>query len=381
MLPRRGEGHWLDSARAAVLPFLVARAVVIGALVFTTFLVDTLHPGGRAGLRAIGTTRSGLMAWDAAWYERIASLGYARAGRQSLRFFPLYPLLGRYLSFLPGLGVKVALLLVANLCSFAALLLLHRLVGREHLGKGTDTRSLWVLSLWPAAFVLVMGYSEGLLLLLSLAAFYLWRSDHPLWAVLPAFLAGLARPVGLLLVVPALVEAVRWHRAGRRGRSHPASWAAAILAAPAGTATYLGWVAERYGDFFLPFSLQTSPRRRGLAADPFVTLYDDGRDLLAGHHLGTALHAPFLVAFVLLALYLFARLPASYCWYTAATLIVAATAPNLASLERYGLACFPLSVALGRLITRRPAERVVLAGLAALLFALSCLAFAGLYVP
>lgn len=380
-LSRLGGRRWADSARAAVLPFILTRAVVIGALVFLHFLLHTLHPAGPAGLRAVGTARSGLMAWDAAWYERIASFGYARAGRQSLRFFPLYPLLGHYLSLLPGFSVKIALLTIANLCAFAALVVLHRLVGLEQLARGSDTRSLYVFSLWPAAFVLVMGYSEGLLILLSLLTFYLLRTGRPAWSVLPSLLAGAARPVGLLLVVPALVEAFAWWRKGKRGRSHLLGWSAAAAAAPLGAVAYLGWVAARYGDFLLPFSLQTSSRHRGLIADPFVTLYDDGRDLLSGHHLGTALHAPFLVAFIALTIYLFFRLPAAYGWYALATMAVAATAPNLDSLERYGLACFPLSIALACLLGRGSAERVVLGGMATVLFAIACLAFAGLYVP
>lgn len=378
-LSRRDTGSWAGSAQSAVLPFLVTRAVVLGALAVADFLVHELHPAGSAGARAIGTTHAGLFAWDATWYRRIAEVGYGGAGRSSLRFFPLYPLMGRYLGYV--ISDRVALILLANLCSFGALVVLHRLVSREQLGPKTATTSLWILSLWPAAFVLVMGYSEGLLLLVSLACFYLWRTGRPAWSILPAYLAGLARPVGALLFIPALVEAIIWWRSGRRNRNHRLSWVGAVIAAPAGLATYLGWVATRYGDFFLPLSEQTSGGHRGVVADPFTTIGRDLRDLFSGQHLGTALHAPFVIAFVVLVLYGFSRLPASYSWYAAATVAVAVTAPNLDSFERYGLACFPLAVSLACLTRWRPAERLVLAGLGAILFSCGLLAFLGLYVP
>lgn len=380
-LPRLEEGTWADSARACFWPFLVTRALVFLALAGATFFAHALHPTGALGLKAIGTSRAGLLSWDGSWYEKIASLGYAGAGRQALRFFPLYPLAARYLAYVPGISVRTALVLIANLSSFAALVVFHHLVEREHLSRESASRSVWVISLWPAAFVFVMGYSEGLLLLFAVATFYLLRSGRPLLSAAPAFLAGATRPVGLLLAVPVLVEAYSWWRSGRRGRINPYSWPVAFLAAPAGAAAYLGWVAARYGDFFLPFSIQTSVRHRGLVADPFTTLFHDSKDLFGGHHLGTALHAPFLVAFVALAVYLFFRLPASYAFYTAVMVAVAATAPNLDSFERYGLAAFPLAIGVAALSELRVVERIVLSGLGAVLFSCALLSFLGLYVP
>jgi hypothetical protein len=369
----------VGSSRAAILPFVITRVVVLAALAVADFLVRELHPTGVAGARALGASHAGLFAWDATWYRRIAEVGYGGAGRSSLRFFPLYPLAGRYLGYL--VSDRVALIVLANLCSFGALVVLHRLLSREQLGEKTAASSLWVLSLFPAAFVLVMGYSEGLLLLLSISCFYLWRTGRPAWAILPAFLAGLARPVGALLFVPALVEAVIWWRSGRRNRGHSVTWAASVLAAPAGMASYLGWVAARYGDFFLPLSEQTSASHRGTVADPLATVGRDFGYLFSGQHFGTALHAPFVLFFVVLLVYGFSRLPASYSWYAAATVAVAVTAPNLDSFERYGLSCFPLAVALACLTRWRPGERLILSGLGAILFACALLSFLGLYVP
>jgi hypothetical protein len=371
----------LASARAAAAPFVVARALVVGALVLARFLADQLRPTGAVGARAIGTAHAGLLSWDAAWYRRIAEVGYARAGTPSLRFYPLLPLLARAVALMPGVSDGAALIVIANVSAFAALVLLHRLVSRERLGTDVAERSVWTLSLWPAGFVLAMGYSEALLLLLSIAAFLAWRQERWWWGVLPAYLAGTARPVGVLLAVPALAEAVRWWRTGG-GRSAAAVLArvVAIAAAPAGALTYLAWSAATGHGFLEPLSIQLGGTHRAGFGDPFATLAHDTGDLLGGHHFGTALHAPFAVLFVLLTVYLLFRLPAAYGWYAVATMVVALTARNLDGLERYALACFPLAVGAACLTRPRWAERTLLTGLAAAVTVFALLAFLGLYV-
>jgi hypothetical protein len=373
-----------ESARAAILPFLVSRAIVLGALGTARFLVDELRPSAAtaAGARALGASHSGLLSWDASWYLRIAEVGYGSSGKQALRFFPLFPILGRAVGMLPLVSDRAALVLLANVFGLIALVLLHALVSRESLGRSTPERTVWLLSLWPAAFVLVMGYAESLLLCLSIAAFLCWRTGRWWWSVIPALLAGLCRPVGMLLALPALVEAIAWWRSdGQRSLGPVASRLLAIVAAPAGAVAYLAWVAATTGSFTEPLTEQTSRVHRGGIADPVTTLLHDAKDLVHGQHLGTALHAPFMVVFLVLTVYIFFRLPASYGWYAAATMAVAITAPNLDSLERYGLACFPLAIAAGCLTERTLALRLVLSGMGALLAVFSLLAFLGLYVP
>lgn len=376
---RRSEASLADSARAAVLPYICTRAIVLTALFMSRFLVSHLHLGGTMAARV---SHGGLLAWDASYYRSIAEVGYARTGEASLRFFPLLPIAGRALALLPGVSRGAAIVVIANVTGFLALVALHALVSRESLGEGTPERSVWVLSLWPAAFVLVMGYPEALFLLLSILAFACWRARLWWWSVLPAYLAALCRPTGILLALPALVEVVLQWRAGphRELRDH-AGQLAALLAVPAGTVTYLSWVGVAFGDFFKPYQEQLSRANRGGFADPFVTFARLASDLARGVHLGSSLHAPFAILCLALTIYLFFRLPASYGCYAAVTMLVAITAPNLDSLERYALACFPLAVALGCLTERRLAQWLVFSVAGALLAAVSLLAFLGIYVP
>ena len=365
-----------QSCRAAFWPFVVSRAIVVGALLFARFLVTEIRPRSH---EAVVAAHAGLLGWDANWYRRIAAVGYGRSGRTSVRFFPLYPLLTRALATLPGISVDVALLVVANVSAFAALALIHRLVMMETHDEELAARSAWGRGMFPAAFVLSMGYADALLLVASLAMFLALRSRRFAAAAVAGVLAGVCRPVGLLLVVPALVEAIRDHR--EIPWHQWTSRAAAVASAPAGAAAYFSWSKVHDGSFFLPLSAQISSTNRGGLADPLVTVARDVKDLLHGAHLGTSLHAPWVVFFVVMAVVLLRRWPISYGAYATVTLAITLTAPNLTSFERYALGCFPFALALATVTGRRQISWAAFAGAGAVLFGYSLLTFLGAYVP
>ena len=68
-------------------------------------------------------------------------------------------------AWLPGVGDGAALILVSNVAALVATVLSFVLVRRETADTDLARRSIWFLSLAPAAFVLVMGYAESVLLL------------------------------------------------------------------------------------------------------------------------------------------------------------------------------------------------------------------------
>jgi hypothetical protein len=357
------------------LPWLASRLVVVAALVVAKFVAGSAH----ASAKAKAAAHAGLLGWDASWYERIAAHGYGGAGRASLRFFPLFPLLARGLALAPAVSAGTAVIVIANLAALAALALIYALVRYETGDEEAAHRAPWLLALFPVAFVLVMGYAEALLLVLSLAMFLCLRSQRFAWAALAGLLAGLCRPVGLLLVVPALVEGLRgWRRLAAEER---VTRALAVLGAPVGTAIFLVWSKFHDGSYLLPFREQVSTTNRGGLADPLSTIGHDADDLIHFHHFGTALHAPWAILLVLLAAVAFRKWPFAYGAYAVATLAVGLTAPNLTSLERYGLACFPFVLAIVSLTGKPRIHWSVLALSTAALVGYSVLTFLGVYIP
>jgi hypothetical protein len=358
-----------------VLPFLASRLLVLVALGGARFATRELALGAKAR----HASYAGLLSWDASWYEKIAVHGYSALGTGALRFFPLLPVLARSLRAVPGITAGMSVVIVANAAALGAFAVLYRLVVFELGDEACARRAVWLLALAPPAFVLTMGYADSLLLVTSLSAFLGFRQRLYGLAIIAAFLAGLSRPVGVLLAVPAAIEmGANWFSLSGRERVIAAG---TVLAAPLGAAAYLGWVREVFGSFWLPLREQLAVSHRGSLTDPFVTLARDLSDVAHGSHLGVAEHAFWAVVFVLLALYLLWRLPAAYGWYSVAFLAVVLTASNLSSLERYGLGCFPFVIAAAMLTRRRNAYRAVI-GLSSLaLVAYAMLAFLGIYVP
>ncbi len=376
-LLRRCRGALLE----ALLPFAVARVVVLGTLALAHFVVDRTHPAS-AGVAA--RVHQGLLGWDAGWYETIARSGYAPLGRQSVRFFPSVPLLTHALAWLPGIDDGAALLVVANVAALVATALLFVLVRRETGDAAWARRSLWVLSLGPASFVLVMGYAESALLCLTIGCFLALRpagaSARPNFAVAAGlgFVAALTRPIGVLVLLAVAVELVRWWP--RLGRAERVTGLVATVAPLGGLAVFLGWAAHVVGDLWAPLRVQLESSHHGGLADPFVTLVDDARGLVH-HHVGTALHVPWVLLALVLLVVCWRRLPASYTVFAAAVLAVAVAGTNLDSFERYALSAFPISVAGALLLRDARVERTVITLLGACLAGYALLAFLNISVP
>ena len=67
------------------------------------------------------------------------------------------------------------------------------------------------------------------------------------------------------------------------------------------------------------------------------------------HHFSSVVHVAWAAGFVVLLVVVARRLPSSYAWYCGATLLVALSAHNLDSLERYVMSSFPFVIGLALL--------------------------------
>ena len=157
-------------------------------------------------------------------------------------------------------------------------------------------------------------------------------------AAAAGLVAGLVRPVGIVLVVPVLIEVL----------------AASALGSQAGQPPWPGW--RRRGGTgggdrrptwpgsggssampWLPFRVQQQNGHRGVVTLPLAAMAHNLESVVHGHHLGSALHVPWVVLCVALAVVAFRRLPLSYAAFAAAVLAVSVASSNLDSFERYAL--------------------------------------------
>jgi len=363
-----------EDLRATALPWLLSRGLVVGALVLARFLYDEI---GRAP-RPVPLAQ-GLFAWDAAFYREIAEQGYAALSAESLRFFPLFPLVSRGLGVLFLGHTDVAVIVAANVAALVFAALLHRLVVLETGDRAAARRAAWFGLLFPVAVSLVLGYAEALVMALAVGVFLALRTQRWVIAGGLGVLAGATRPLGVLLALPALVEVLRgWPALDLRARARRA---VAVVGPAIGLGCFLVYSAIEFHDFLKPLSVQDAPRLRGGFQDPFTRVVDAARDLFDGDRFGSGSPLLWAVVLAVLLVVIARRLPASYTWYAGATLVLGLTAKNLGSYERYAMSAFPFVIAIALVTKRREVERAALVVSAAGLVAYSVLAFFGSWVP
>jgi hypothetical protein len=243
-----------------VLAFLITRVGIAGVAYFSTpILVDSNVPPYH--LRPDNTLLDVFGSrWDSGFYLSIAEEGYRYEDVElpSVAFFPLYPMLIRAGVAVTGDSLAAGIL-VSNLALLGAVILLYRLAGEEW-GQGTAERSVWYVLIYPAAFFGSAVYTEGLFMLLSIAALYLARKDRWWAAGLVGILAAMTRLVGMIVAPMLALEWLQKRRAGRiTGMDEAApdegekkrpglSDLLATLLAPIGTLAYMFYLQWLMGD-------------------------------------------------------------------------------------------------------------------------------------
>ncbi len=331
----------------------------------------------------------GLFVYDAWWYENLAESGYSGVPEDGIRFFPLLPLLGRWLAPFVG-GVDPALTII---CGIAALVFLAQLIllVREEIERGalaTDSsaawRAAWIAALAPGAFVLAIAYTEPLSGALAVGFFRALRRNRPggrpgLAAMALGVLSGLLRPTGVLLAVPALIEMARHLPRSWRDVWTLDFWGrVGTVASPAvGTAIFLAWSWIALNDALLPYTMQTrGGLRGGTAVNPFVHLF-----VSSPFGLWWPLQVGLLVVAIALLWVTARRLPASYTAWAALTVAAAISSERGHSFPRYVAGVFPLAIALSLITSRWWRFALVLAGCVAFGLHIAYMSFDISYVP
>ena len=361
-----------EDLRAALPGWVVARVLVLAAFAMAVAVSDDLLAGGRPP-----ELDAGLLSWDGGWYSSIAEDGYEALAEEALRFYPLYPLAGRWLGFLLLGRIDVALVVIANGLALVVGALMHRLALVETGDEALARRAAWYTALLPASFVLVFAYSEALMLTATVGAFLALRRGRWWWAAGLGVIAGFSRPLGVFLALPAAIEALRgWRTVGRR---ELVARAAAVVGPGVGTLAYLAWSRAVFDDALLPLTIQRD--FRGDFVNPVARLAEGVGELFGPETFGDGLHLPFALAYLALLVVTIRRWPASYSAYAAVIVAVSLSADNLNSLERYGLNAFPLVLALATVTGTPERNGVVTAACGGGLVALTGLALLGQYVP
>ncbi len=365
--------------------WLWSRAAIWSAALFAlfTFQPSTTSLSLRSALTDVWAR------WDSFWFLGIAENSYALPSHADTAFYPLYPAL------IAGLGraladhYVLAGLLISLATSLGAFFLLHHLA-EQRLGSEGARRAVLYLAVFPMTLFLIAVYNESLFLLLALATFVLAERGRWLPAWTAAGLAILTRIAGVALLPPLLLMA--WRAPNRRR-------ALAGIAVPVVLfAAYPAYLSTKTGNAwsFISAESQLQWQRHFSYAGPLGGIWDGLRAAWAGiEQLASGSHThnywpavpiqhsdpmrtafinlstlAFLALFIYLALVAWRRIGATYGLYCFASLAIPLSVPSskspLASMPRFGLAIFPIFLALA-VIGRRPRAHTAILAISGIL--------------
>lgn len=145
--------------------------------------------------------------YDSGYYEGIAWSGYAplAGGRSNIAYFPVYPLLMRYVGrlfgrhhavyFISGIGIAW----VSFILAMVALYYLARL----DLSRRQAERAVLLTTIFPFAFFFGVAYSESTFLLFAVLSLYFFRTRRWMFGGLCGAVATATRVPGIMMM-PAL---------------------------------------------------------------------------------------------------------------------------------------------------------------------------------
>ena len=292
--------RWRSDAVQAVWPIVVVTRPAV-LLVGYLAVASIGFPEGAPPIRVSDNEALNLLLRrDTGWYLNIAMEGYQWSaeteGQQNVAFFPAYPLITEGVANLLGAQTVFRLpldrpprlamerfqqfflgsALLVSLLAFAwGLVWLHRLA-REHLDEQSAGAAVLLLAAYPFAVFFSAAYTESLMLLAVVAAFYQFRHKQWMSAAAWGLLAGLTRPNGFLLAGPLAVIGLRQWRArpasdGARDQSVRHALVTGVVAAMplVGMLIYSGFMHSLTGD---PFAWREAHSVWGRSYTEFPTL-------------------------------------------------------------------------------------------------------------
>ena len=292
---------------------------------------------------------------DSGWYFGIARYGYefVEDGRSNLAFFPLYPLLMRYLALAMGGGrtkVYLAGIIISWTAFVVACVLLYRLA-RHFVNDSDAERAVTYAAAFPFAFFFGVVYTESLFLMLSVASFLAFRNRYWVWGGLAGAALSATRVNGIL-ALPALAW-VAWQAAGSSSAERRRALLGVALV-PMGLALYSSYVFALSGSFI---EWMHSITRWGYypGGPPWTALLDLIVPMLTSpyRYLTEAPGAPYHLLNGMAALFALAMLPVvkrrmgwPYVLLIVMNLWLPLSSGVLEGLGRYTAVLFPLFIAI-----------------------------------
>jgi Gpi18-like mannosyltransferase len=300
--------------------------------------------------------------WDSGWYFQIAYGGYhyTPEGRDTIGFFPAYPLLMRYVGRLLGRSqadLYYGGIIVSWTAFVLAMIGLYKLA-RLDVDAASARRAVLLTMVFPFAYFFGIVYTEALFLAATVGAFYFFRTRRWLIGGLCGALATATRVNGIIMW-PALAW-IAWRLAAKASTRERLTAAAGLLLVPAGIGLYSLYVWQLSGH---PFAWKTTIELWGYypGGNALTAIVHLLRDLITrpivfiatvpGSRFD-ALNGLAALTFVIAIPFVWIRFGAAYGLYMAANLWLPLSSGLFEGLGRYCSVLFPFFILIGSLRSR-----------------------------
>ncbi len=309
--------------------------------------------------------------YDSGWYYGIARNGYdvspaVAGGRSNIAFFPVYPILMRYVGRVFGRTQADLFLggIVVTWLSFVLAMVALYYLARLDVRRREAERAVLLTAIFPFAFFFGVVYSESTYLLFTVLTFYLIRTRRWVSAGLAGALATGTRATGIIMW-PALAWTA-WRTAEPTTRDRMLALVALALAA-SGFGAFCFYVYVESGDPFLwadaltrwgyypggaPWTAPVQLIQR-LVTHPYAYL---AGDRMAPYD---TLNGVTAILFAVAVPFVWRRLGAGYALFMLANLWLPLSSGVFEGLGRYCAVMFPCFIWLGTVRSRTVATALV----------------------
>jgi hypothetical protein len=288
--------------------------------------------------------------WDSKWFIRAAEYGWpshlpqtnGHVAGNTIAFFPLFPLLIRWLAHLTGLSLLASGILITSVTGLTAMIGVWLLV-RHYADQAAADRATLLVALFPGSFVLSMVYSEGVAI--TCLAFGLLALLQRRWVLagVLGLLATATTPIALAFEVSCLWCAYQAIVKDRNWRA-----LAAPILAPVGFVAYQVWLWAHTGNL-LAWRLT---ERGGWNSFPSLgypvrIVTEFLRDPIATNKQQDLLFVGIVVTVILVVVAIRMKPPTPMLLYGFTAALLAAIAVPVGLRPRFIFLAFPLIIALG----------------------------------
>lgn len=306
--------------------------------------------------------------FDSGWYYPIARTGYqyVEGGRNNLAYFPVYPLLMRYVGRMFGPRPSDYLLggIIVSWMAFVLAMIAMYYLARLDLPRRRAERAVLLIAIFPFAFFYGVVYAESVFLLFMAASFYFFRTRRWIVGGVCGGLATATRVNGIMML-PALAW-IAWHGAGSDRRQRLSALAGLALVC-SGIGLYSFYVYRLSGN---PFEWAASIERWGYhpGGAPWLPLVRLAQALvtrpyafLAGERMAPydTLNGVAALAFVAAVPFVWRRFGAAYGLFMLANLWLPLSSGQYEGLGRYCSVLFPCFIWLASLRSRATSTAIV----------------------